>query len=270
MAAVKLSQSYDVSKAREYGVEGYPAALRDALIAIRMTKAKGARVALRHARIVAMGRLHYQLVDRKRAALLPKPLAGETVLEGMTLCTLGDDEARAAKNCSAIPSKTFHWAMAAAGINPKLYHFVDIGSGWGYAVLLAAEYPFQGVTGIEFASELHQEACANVAWVRQQGLVKSQSLEVRNESALTCELPDGPILLFLNNPFGQTTMRLFLDRIDRSFRSNPRSIVAIYVNPHYRHLFGRPRVRELPLSGRHALLLRVCSPFQVCAFAWGE
>jgi len=269
MTAVKVAQGYDLSKAQEYGVAVYPPALRDALIAIKMAQAKGLKLALRHARIVAMSRLHYKLVDRRREELLPKPLAGETALDGMTLRTAGGDEVLAAKNCSAIPSKTFQWAMAAAAIDPVRYHFVDIGSGWGYAALLAAEYPFRAVTGIEFADELHQQASANVAWAWQQGLVKSRSLEVLNQSALECALPDGPVLLFLFNPFGLTVMRQFIERVDQSSRTNPRPIVVIYVNPHFAHLFGRPGVRQLRLSGHNALLLRTCSPFQVRVFAWG-
>src|SRR5579862_5607431 len=42
------------------------------------------------------------------------------------------------------------------------YTFLDIGSGKGKILFLAAEYPFRRVLGIEFALELHQQAQQNI------------------------------------------------------------------------------------------------------------
>lgn len=269
MESVKISKGYNLTYADKYDVAAYPAVLRDVLIAVRMAKAKGFRSTLRHTRIVALGRLHHRLVDARREALLPKPLAGETALDGMTLRPAVDEEVRAAKNCSAMPSKTFQWAISAAGINPAHYHFVDVGSGWGYATLLATEYPFRAVTGIELAEELHEHAVVNIAWAQQKHTVVSGSVEVLNQSALEYALPNGPVLLLLNNPFEETVMQRFIERVDQSYRANPRSIVVIYSNPHFPKLFERAGVRQLQLSGLSALLLRMFSPFLVSVFAWG-
>src|SRR5882724_12595376 len=42
--------------------------------------------------------------------------------------------------------------------NPAKYTFVDLGSGKGRILFLAAEFPFRRIQGIEFAVELHREA----------------------------------------------------------------------------------------------------------------
>jgi hypothetical protein len=44
----------------------------------------------------------------------------------------------------------------------SLYTFVDMGSGKGRMLLLAAEYPFRQIQGVEFAVELHDQATANI------------------------------------------------------------------------------------------------------------
>src|SRR5580765_181705 len=157
------------TKAQEYGVERYPPLVRDILIAGRMVRNGGLRAVIAHARSVALRRVHHLLVDKPLHVRLPSTDFGEVVLQGLTLHTAESCEASAAFNSGITPSKTFHWAIAASGLDVSRYHFIDIGSGWGSILLLAAGYPFRSITGIEFAEELHRKACANLAWARTEG-----------------------------------------------------------------------------------------------------
>jgi SAM-dependent methyltransferase len=45
---------------------------------------------------------------------------------------------------------------------PKAFHFVDLGSGLGRPCIIAADYGFERVTGVELAFELHTTALENV------------------------------------------------------------------------------------------------------------
>jgi SAM-dependent methyltransferase len=45
---------------------------------------------------------------------------------------------------------------------PKTFHFADLGSGLGRPCIVAAEYGFERVTGVELALELHTTARENV------------------------------------------------------------------------------------------------------------
>src|ERR1700687_5327225 len=119
-----------------------PGPMRDIGNAFRMISRIGIRVTLAHAVAVALIRLHHQLIDRRVHAGMPQPLNGRVWLMGLTLCRPDGTEAHEALPCAPVPSKTFHWALAATAIDATRYHFVDIGSGWGHAVLLAAGYPF--------------------------------------------------------------------------------------------------------------------------------
>jgi hypothetical protein len=240
-----------------------PGPVRDTVHAFRMISRIGIRVTFSHAVAVALIRLHHHLIDRRLHPGIPQSLSGRVWLMGLTLCRPDGTEAHEALPCAPVPSKTFHWSLAATRIDATQYHFVDIGSGWGHAVLLASGYPFRRVTGVEFARELYERACANLVWARGKNMLKAGQVEFRYESALETALPDGPTLFFLFHPFGEPVMRAFLERIERSIRENPRPITLIYVNPADHHLFERAGIVEVPLRGRTAWLLKLLSPFAV-------
>ena len=269
MASQRLVEDY-LHKAREEWGDRPAGPLRDIVTAFRMVGRIGARVTLAHAIAVAKLRLHHVLIDRRLQARLPEPLSGRVWLNGMSLRKTGSTETEAALPCAPVPSKTLRWALAASGIDPKTYHFVDIGSGWGYALLIASSYPFRRATGVEFARELHERACANIGWAKANGLIEAEDVELRYESALETDLPDGPTVFFLFHPFGEPVMREFLGRIDRSVRQNPRPVVVLYANPGEHHLFARAGATELPLRGRNSWLLRLLSPFEVRAYSFGS
>jgi SAM-dependent methyltransferase len=64
-----------------------------------------------------------------------------------------------------IAPKTLRKAIAALGpVNG--YTFVDLGSGMGRAVLVASEFPFRRIVGVEIVPELHAIASRNVRQYR--------------------------------------------------------------------------------------------------------
>jgi hypothetical protein len=256
------------TRARAYGLEGRPWPLRDVLVAHRMLREAGLAATLAHSRTILLTRLTSRLFDRRLQNRMPQALRRATPLDGMALRTVSGNEAWEAEHCAAIPAVTFRLALRALALDPRAYHFVDIGSGWGYAVTLAAMQPFRQVTGVEFARELHERAAVNLDWARAQGLVRCSAVDLRHESALETQLPDGPLLLFLFNPFGAEILGRFLERVDASMRANRRPIVAVYVHPREAGLFARPGVFEIPLRGPAARGLRLFSPSQVRAWRW--
>ena len=258
-----------ISNAVRYGVEHQSGWRRHARIALGMLRDRGIRLTIAHARTVAMLRLHRRLFDSRIEARLPKSLPGRIELKGLSLRATTDKEKRAAIHCSSVPAMTLHWALQGLAIDHKKYHFVDVGSGWGYALLLAAQYPFRRVTGVEFAHELYENACANIDWAHGKNLFKAPLVETRFESALEMEIPDGPVVLFLFNPFGEPVMKNFVERIERSLRLAPRPIVLVYVNPAEHRCLLRPGIMPLAFTGIAASLLKWLSPYKVNAYCWG-
>ena len=130
------------------------------------------------------------------------------------------------------------------------FSFVDFGSGKGRVLLLAGLHPFQKVVGLEFSQELHREAAANIEKFRATGLLACDDVQSIEADVLDYELPDGPCVLYTFNPFSAAVMRPLLERVERSYRANPRPIYFIYYDSVDHALFAANAVlREMPMRG---------------------
>ena len=57
----------------------------------------------------------------------------------------------------------FQEMMAILPIDFREFTFVDLGSGKGRTLLMASEYPFRRIVGVEILPELHRAAEENIA-----------------------------------------------------------------------------------------------------------
>ena len=132
------------------------------MVAAQLLRRQGVAATVGHAAIIALRRLHSAVFDRPLQAGLPFPLTRQYLLAGLTLRTCTAAERDAGAPCSPIPCKTLDWAIRGTGIDPAAWHFVDIGSGTGWA-LQVARAPFRAFTGVEFVEELHKPAQLRLA-----------------------------------------------------------------------------------------------------------
>jgi len=251
------------SKAHRYGLAGYPRFVADAWTAVRMASREGLAATLSHAWTIGLLRLHAVLVDRRLAAGLPHDPLRRTTLEKLTLSSRSPNELSDATAYCQVPAKIFQWSIEGLEIDPKDYEFVDLGSGRGFALLLAAAYPFRKITGVEIARELHEEARANIAWAEAQQRLRMQDITLLHASALDFPIPDRPCVFFLYNPFTGSVMEAFLDRLVASLRAAPRPHWLLYVNAKEHRMVEARGFVEVPLGRRARLLLRTLSPFHV-------
>jgi SAM-dependent methyltransferase len=105
--------------------------------------------------------------------------------------------------------------------------FVDLGAGMGRALLLASELGFKGVVGVELHPTLAGIARKNVSLWRAAGRGR-EPMRVIEADAVEFTLPDGPLLVFLFNPFGAAVMRRLLKRWRKSLAG--RALDILYVN----------------------------------------
>jgi hypothetical protein len=97
-------------------------------------------------------------------------------------------------------------ALSRLDIDPLRYSFIDYGSGKGKAMLMASDYPFRSIIGLEYAGRLHEIAVANCRSYRSPGQ-KCRALQPILGDVLDYTPPPGPIVCFMCNPFDQATMR---------------------------------------------------------------
>lgn len=126
------------------------------------------------------------------------------------------------------------------------YTFIDFGAGKGRAMLLAAEWPFSQIVGVEFASELASHARQNLRQYKNPRQI-CHRLEVVQGDAAAFRLPPGPLVLFFYNPFGKEVMARVVDNVRQSLAMEPRPMVVLYHTCAERELWkGQPGFEEFP------------------------
>jgi SAM-dependent methyltransferase len=140
------------------------------------------------------------------------------------------ENARYGQTHIATDPNEFAGMMDEIGVDFSSFTFVDLGSGRGRALILAAAYPFRRIIGVEFALELHRAAQENIALVIEHGLAASQ-IELVHGDALNYRPPNDPLIIYLFNPFSSTAVRQVATSIMESWRAAPRPIRILYMNP---------------------------------------
>jgi hypothetical protein len=127
----------------------------------------------------------------------------------------------------------FREMMAALPINFRDFTFIDIGSGKGRTLLLASEYPFPRIVGVELIAELHRAAEENVSKYRPSDQAASAQavIETFCMDARDFVFPETPLLLYLFNPLPEAGLRHVMRNLQHSYEQNPRPIWIVYHNP---------------------------------------
>jgi SAM-dependent methyltransferase len=112
----------------------------------------------------------------------------------------------------------------------RAFTLVDIGSGKGRALLIASEYPFKAIIGVELSPALHAIAAANIKAYRNpaQQCHTLCSLEI---DATKFEFPPGPLIVYLWNPFAKAVLARVLANLESSLAHAPRDIYILYIQP---------------------------------------
>jgi len=110
--------------------------------------------------------------------------------------------------------------------------FVEIGCGKGRVLLLAADYGFQRIIGIEFAKELCSIARDNVARYRRKTGIQSD-IRIIEGDAVDYEVQDNDNVFFVNNPFGAALVERLVQNIVQSLAKKGRQVFIIYHNPRW-------------------------------------
>lgn len=107
--------------------------------------------------------------------------------------------------------------------------FVDLGSGKGKVVMLAARYPFARVIGVEISEQLTEIARRNLASAR--GRRRAKQVELVTADVLEYEIPADASVVYLYNPFRGSLFDAVIAKLIDSVDRHPRTVRVIYLNP---------------------------------------
>ena len=154
------------------------------------------------------------------------------------------------------------------------YSFIDLGCGKGRAVMMASEFGFRQVLGMELHAGLAKIAEKNVAVWRAADRAVCP-VRILCGDATEFVFPDGACLLYLFNPFAAPVMKRLIERIEEDFHGRPGMLDLIYFNPEAGELLDAHAGFELLWTGTVAMSQEdaavdlVASPEDICSvYRW--
>jgi SAM-dependent methyltransferase len=124
----------------------------------------------------------------------------------------------------------FREMLGALSVDFPEFTFIDFGSGKGRTLLMASEFPFRRIIGVELLPELHATAERNIAAFNSTSQQCTELTSVCLD-ARDFEFPPEPTVLYLFNPLPAAALTVVLNRLHRSLRQVTRRIIVLYHNP---------------------------------------
>lgn len=115
------------------------------------------------------------------------------------------------------------------GFNFSDFTFLDLGSGKGRTLLMASDYPFRRIVGVELLPSLHSIARENLAKYKNESQ-QCFALESVCADATAFPVPDDPLVIFLFNPFPERGIRQVVRNLEESVHAHPRVAYVVYHN----------------------------------------
>ena len=133
--------------------------------------------------------------------------------------------------------------------------FIDIGSGMGRVVLLAARRPYKAVVGVEISPTLHEVARDNLAQFEDEER-RCHDIRLVCADAADYRFPRGDLVVYLYNPFRAPVFELML----RHLLSQRREITLLYHTPVERFSIEATEAFDLVDEWPNAAVFRRRSP----------
>jgi SAM-dependent methyltransferase len=156
-----------------------------------------------------------------------------------------------------IEPELFREMIGRVQIEFSRFTFIDIGSGKGRALLLACEFSFRRIIGIELLPELNEVARLNIRKFAESHDV-SAIVESLCGDATKFAFPLEPLVVFLFNPLPESELKQVLANLEASLRQHLRPAYVVYANP----------VWELSIVG-NSLFTKIGGTHQYSLFSYG-
>lgn len=114
---------------------------------------------------------------------------------------------------------------------PERYAFVDIGCGKGRPLVVASEFPFHRVTGIELSPRLAEVARSNAAIVAARHPRRS-AIEIEIDDATRASPPAKCVVYFMYHAFQQSLVSALMAHLERRLQDQSvQHAFFVYYNP---------------------------------------
>ena len=146
--------------------------------------------------------------------------------------SFGGGQAPGAYFYVATTASVIYEILNSLALQADTFAFVDMGSGKGRALLVASEFAFAKIVGIELSSHLHRIAQENIKRY-SPAAQQCTDFELHCMDVVEYDYGPEPPVLFLFDPFGRETMRNVVANLEASLSKNPRDAFVVYVYPQF-------------------------------------
>lgn len=136
-----------------------------------------------------------------------------------------------------IDESAFEAAVRSLPLRHGDHTFVDLGSGKGRALLLAAKFGFRCIVGVEYSETLHRQAQTNLEAARG-AWPHIDRIELIHGDAIAYVPPPAPTVLFLYNPFGPKVMAGVVAKWSQWLTTHDHDVWVVYATPVETPLFA--------------------------------
>lgn len=176
-------------------------------------------------------------------------------LSDLTIKSENKDKGQAYRPTRVLPLRKF--LAAIKPLLPKASVLVDFGSGKGRVLLVASEFGFREVHGVEFAHELCEIAETNCAASAAKSGTATRFRVVEADASKYPIQPDENVF-FLYNPFAASIVAQVISNIAASLQAHPRKIFIAYLNPRCAQTVEQrtefARLKEMNFWGNHFIV----------------
>lgn len=130
----------------------------------------------------------------------------------------------------ATDAALFAEMISGLGLQFEEFTFIDLGSGKGRTLLMASDYPFRRIIGVEILPELHRAAQRNIEKYSNERQ-RCHCMEAICGDATEFPFPGDPIVLYLFNPVSEYGLRSIVRNLALSLEADNRPIYVLYHNP---------------------------------------
>ena len=136
--------------------------------------------------------------------------------------------------------------------------FIDLGSGKGRALLLASEYPFRRIIGVELLPSLNEIALKNLVQYHSESQ-RCFAIESVCTDATSFALPNDALVIYLFNPLPETGLRRAIANLEKSLEAHPRRAYVVYHNPVLESVLAESnRWKRITGTHQYSIFTAVC------------
>jgi SAM-dependent methyltransferase len=143
----------------------------------------------------------------------------------------------------------FRQMVRSLPVNFSQTTFVDIGSGKGRTLLMASDFPFRRILGVELLPELHRIAENNLLRYKSDSQ-KCTVIETVCEDARRFAFPTDAMVVYLFNPLPEAGLIRVISNLERSLEESRRAVHVLYHNPLLERVLAESKCFK-KISGTH-------------------